>query len=50
MYSLKFKTVYYYMRNFCNLIGLEHWYFTLIVKITKSLLVVVKTNNNMICT
>ena len=22
--------LYYYMRNFCNLIGLEHWYFSLI--------------------
>ena len=21
--------VYYYMRNFCNLIGLEQWYFSL---------------------
>ena len=23
-------TLYYYMRNFCNLIGLEQWYFSLI--------------------
>ena len=23
-------SLYYYMRNFCNLIGLEQWYFTLI--------------------
>ena len=22
--------LYYYMRNFCNLIGLEQWYFSLI--------------------
>ena len=22
--------IYYYMRNFCNLIGLEQWYFSLI--------------------
>ena len=22
--------LYYYIRNFCNLIGLEHWYFSLI--------------------
>ena len=22
--------VYYYMKNFCNLIGLEQWYFSLI--------------------
>ena len=22
-------TLYYYMRNFCNLIGLEQWYFSL---------------------
>ena len=38
--------LYYYMRNFCNLIGLEQWYFQLNlkylhVKITKPLLVVV---------
>ena len=25
-----FLTLYYYMRNFCNLIGLEQWYFSLI--------------------
>ena len=25
-----FHLLYYYMRNFCNLIGLEQWYFTLI--------------------
>jgi len=25
-----FKSLYYYMRNFCNLIGLEQWYFSLI--------------------
>ena len=23
-------SLYYYMRNFCNLIGLEQWYFSLI--------------------
>ena len=22
--------IYYYMRNFCNLVGLEQWYFSLI--------------------
>ena len=50
--------LYYYMRNFCNLIGLEQWYFSLIwnhlylhVKITKPLQVVKnKINNSMICT
>ena len=26
----KFVSVYYYMGNFCNLIGLEQWYFNLI--------------------
>ena len=25
-----FQPLYYYMRNFCNLIGLEQWYFSLI--------------------
>ena len=25
-----FTTLYYCMRNFCNLIGLEQWYFCLI--------------------
>ena len=25
-----FNPLYYYMRNFCNLIGLEQWYFSLI--------------------
>ena len=25
-----FNVLYYYMRNFCNLIGLEQWYFSLI--------------------
>ena len=25
-----FQLLYYYMRNFCNLIGLEQWYFSLI--------------------
>ena len=25
-----FDMLYYYMRNFCNLIGLEQWYFSLI--------------------
>ena len=38
--------LYYYMKNFCNLIGLEQWYFSLIwntlhVKITNLLRVVV---------
>ena len=23
-------SLYYYMRNYCNLIGLEQWYFSLI--------------------
>ena len=27
---LKFHCLYYYMRNVCNLIGLEQWYFSLI--------------------
>ena len=25
-----FEPLYHYMRNFCNLIGLEQWYFSLI--------------------
>ena len=25
-----FLVLYYYMRSFCNLIGLEQWYFSLI--------------------
>ena len=25
-----FSLLYYYMKNYCNLIGLEHWYFSLI--------------------
>ena len=25
-----FKLLYYYVRNFCNLIGLQQWYFILI--------------------
>ena len=25
-----FHVLYFYMRNFCNLIGLEQWYFSLI--------------------
>ena len=25
-----FQVLYYYMRNFCNLIGLEQWYFCLL--------------------
>ena len=29
-FGAKFQRLYYYMRNFCNLIGLKHWYFTLI--------------------
>ena len=28
--TLKLDNLYYYMRNFCNLIGLEQWYFSLI--------------------
>ena len=28
--SFSFPVLYCYMRNFCNLIGLEQWYFTLI--------------------
>ena len=40
MYNLKWNfhgmadtgllSLYYYIRNFCNLIGLEQWYFSLI--------------------
>ena len=26
----EFHSLYYYIRNFCNLIGLEQWYFSLI--------------------
>ena len=42
----KFQPLYYYMRNFCNFIGLEQWYFSLIwntlhVKITNLLRAVV---------
>ena len=29
-FGAKFQRLYYYMRNFCNLIGLEQWYFSLI--------------------
>ena len=29
-FGAKFQHLYYYMRNFCNLIGLEQWYFSLI--------------------
>ena len=29
-FGAKFLRLYYYMRNFCNLIGLERWYFSLI--------------------
>ena len=25
-----FHSLYYYMKDFCNLIGLEQWYFSLI--------------------
>ena len=25
-----FRLLYYYMRNFCNLIGSEQWYYSLI--------------------
>ena len=27
---LVLQSLYYYMRNFCNLIGSEQWYFSLI--------------------
>ena len=43
----KFQRLYYYIRNFCNLILLEQWYFSLIcntyinVKITNLIRVVV---------
>ena len=30
IYWMLFLSLYYYMRNFCNLIGLEQWYFSLI--------------------
>ena len=30
IYSIEFYLLYYYMRNFCNLIGLEQWYFSVI--------------------
>ena len=45
-FGAKFQLLYHYMRNFCNLIGLEQWYFSLIlkylhVKITNLLWVVV---------
>ena len=26
--GMDFKALYYYMRNYCNLIGLEQWYFS----------------------
>ena len=29
-FSVRIHLLYYYMRNFCNLIGLEQWYFSLI--------------------
>ena len=29
-FGAKFQRLYYYMRNLCNLIGLEQWYFSLI--------------------
>ena len=50
-----FHLLYYYMINFCHLIGLEQWYFSLIWntymwKLQTFLWVVVKTNNSMICT
>ena len=28
--TVKYSLLYYYMINFCNLIGLEQWYFNLI--------------------
>ena len=28
--SMVFSSLYYYMSNLCNLIGLEQWYFSLI--------------------
>ena len=31
--ALLFIILYYYMRNFCNLIGLEHWYFNIILNV-----------------
>ena len=30
-----FEKLYYYMRNYCNLIGLEQWYFSLITYMWK---------------
>ena len=33
--------IYYYMKNFCNLIGLEQWFLQLNLKITNLLQVVV---------
>ena len=30
IFFLKLHNLYYYIRNFCNLIGLEQWYFSLI--------------------
>ena len=29
-FNVELYLLYYYMRNFCNLIGLEQWYFSLI--------------------
>ena len=29
-YIVKLQCLYYYMKNFCNLIGLEQWYFSLV--------------------
>ena len=28
-FGVKFQCLYFYMRNFCHLIGLEQWYFSL---------------------
>ena len=43
--SQELSMLYYYKRNFCNLIGLEQWYFSFkylhVMKITKPLRVVV---------
>ena len=43
--SQELSMLYYYMRNFCNLIGLEQWYFSFkylhVMKMTKPLRVVV---------
>ena len=30
IFLVELSRLYYYMRNFCNLIGLEQWYFSLI--------------------